>query len=417
MTEKTAVLTPYCIDSPNHSEIYPFMGDKSVGAIRSPRPNGFSKLNATKHRWVAEIIARSRAVPTLPHIAESLVTPTSGTSDVRVSLQALAYACPGSFLIIGDDINANLRDPEISLFDTFTAISFIAVANGYTCQLSDKGIYQRDSFEKFGGFFKAAHLLKDKGSRAVFEKFLDHTRREQGTYDEGCVLEAEKRTFLDLAATEKLTGGDQNAAVMLLDKLVAAKITYRGFVLRCAVCKYVGWYSLAHLADEFRCTRCGREQTISRQHWRRPAAPQIFYKLDEIVYQFLKSDGDVVALGLDYMARNSKRPFHYSPEVEFRRSDSTLMGEIDFCAVYDDVLTIGEAKKKGELASSNGEARKIIEKYVHLADMLYARRVLFCTTSQEWNSSTVEAVHQAFQGKLAVPTFVAAQELLGKPTT
>lgn len=212
-------------------------------------------------------------------------------------------------------------------------------------------------------------------------------------------------------------GGDQSAAAMLLDKLVAAKIIYRGFVLRCAVCKHVGWYSLADLTDEFRCTRCGRKQTISRQHWKQPAAPQIFYKLDEIVYQFLRNDGDVVALGLDYMARNSKHPFHYSPEVKFRKSDSDLVGEIDFCAVYDGVLTIGEAKKSGELASSDGEARKIIEKYVRLADMLSARRVLFCTTAQEWKNSTIEAVRGAFQGKLAIPTLVAAEELLGRPST
>ncbi|MBZ5701882.1 MAG: hypothetical protein LAN84_08540 [Acidobacteriia bacterium] len=141
VTEPTAALIPYCIDSPNHPEIYPFLGDRSVGAIRSPRPNGFSKLSATKHRWVAEVIARSRAVPTIPHIAENLVVPPqpSGTHDIRVSQQALAYACPGSLLIIGDDINANLQNPEIRLFDTFTAVSFIAAANGYACQLSDKG--------------------------------------------------------------------------------------------------------------------------------------------------------------------------------------------------------------------------------------------------------------------------------------
>lgn len=174
VTEQIAVLTPYCIDSPNHSEIYPFLGDRSVGAVRSPRPNGFSKLSATKHRWVAEVIARSRAVPTIPHIAEKLVTSpqSSGTYGVRVSQQALAYACPGSILIINDDMNSHLQNPEIGLFDTFTAVSSIAAANGYACELSDKGIYQRDSLEKFGGVSKAADLLREKGSGAVFQKLV-----------------------------------------------------------------------------------------------------------------------------------------------------------------------------------------------------------------------------------------------------
>ena len=164
---------------------------------------------------------------------------SSGTHGTRVSQRALAYACPGSVLVIGDDINANLQNPGIGLFDIFTAASLISIANGYTCQLSDKGIYQRDSFEKLGGVSKAASLLRDADSRAVFNKFLDHTKRMPGTYDEGCVLHADKRTYLDLAAAQKLMGGDQDAATVLFDKLTAAKVTYRGFVLGCAICKHV----------------------------------------------------------------------------------------------------------------------------------------------------------------------------------
>jgi hypothetical protein len=413
VTQPGAGLIPYCIDSPNHTEIYPFLGDKSVGAMRSPRPNHFSKLKADKHRWVAELSFRSRAVPTIPHIAENLVFSPgrSGTHDFRVSPEALAYVCPGSLLIIGDDINANLQNPEIRLFDTFSAISFIAAASGYECQLSDKGTYQRDSIEKFGGISKASDLLKASDSRAVFKKFLDHTKREENIYDEGCVLQG--RTYLDFSATEKAMCGDQNAAVTLLDRLTAAKVTCRGFVLGCSVCKHAAWYALADLTDDFHCTRCTRRQAISYRNWKHPASPQIFYKLDEIVYLFLKNDGDIVALSLDYMARKSKHPFSYCPEIELTADDKTPKGEIDFCAVYDGLLTIGEAKKQGELASSVAEARKVIEKYLRLANLLKARRVLFCTTAPAWKNSTVEAIQEAFQDNLAAPMFLSAKELLG----
>jgi hypothetical protein len=406
---------PYCIDSPNQSEIYPFLGDKSVGTIRSPRPNGFSTLKASKHRWVAEVIVSGRAIPTVPHIAENLVTlrQSVGSLDIRVSQQAVAYACPGSVFVIGDDISPNLSHPEIRLFDTFTAVSWMAAASGLKCQLSDKGIYQRDSLEKLGGISEAAQLLHDRGSRAVLGKFVDHARREQGTYDEGCVLGG--RTYLDLAAAQKAMGGDETAAVGLIDKLIAAKVIYRGFVLGCNVCKHVEWYSLADLADEFRCTRCGREQTMRRENWRHPAAPQIFYKLDEIVYQFLKNDGDVVALSLDYMSRNSTHPFNYSPEIQFRKD--SFSGEVDFCAVWNSILTIGEAKRQGELASSDSETHKIIHKYAHLATALNARQILFCTTSPEWKKSAIEAVHRAYKGKLAVPVFITAEKLLQESST
>ena len=142
-------------------------------------------------------------------------------------------------------------------------------------------------------------------------------------------------------------------------------------------------------------------------------APQIFYDLDEIFYQFIKNDGDVVALCLDYMRRNSKSPFNFSSEVEFRRkdSDSTLVGEIDFCATLDGVLAIGEAKKNGQLGQSNSEIKEIAQRYASLAEMLHARRVLFGTTSQEWKFSTIDAVRRAFDGKLAVPTFITAKQL------
>jgi hypothetical protein len=410
----TDALIPYCIDSPNQPEIHPFLGLESVGAIRSPRPTGFSGLSASKHRWVAEVSAVRRPVPAVPYVAENLVKlpQSGGTGTARVSLNSLAYTCPSGF-VIGDSINSNLQDAEIRLFDTFTAVSAIAEANGYKGQLSDKGIYQRDSLMKLGGSAEAARVFRETASRALLAKYLDHKKRPAGTYDEGCVLHGDKRAYLDLAAARKAMGGNEETTTTLLDKLVDAKILYRGFVLGCAVCKHAEWYSLADLADQFRCTRCGREQTIRQEHWKHPASPQVFYKLDEIFYQFLKSDGDVVVLGLDYMSRNSKLPFDFSPEIQFQ-DGSEFAGEVDLCAVWDGELTIGEAKKQGELAPSACDIQKIVKKYVHLANMLHARRVVFCTTSAEWKKSTIEAVTTAFAGKVAVPRFLVAADLLSQ---
>jgi hypothetical protein len=144
------------------------------------------------------------------------------------------------------------------------------------------------------------------------------------------------------------------------------------------------------------------------------AAPQVFYKLDEIIYQFLKNDGDVVALGLDYMARNSKLPFKYSPEIKFQKAASQFGGEVDLCAVWDGELTVGEAKKQRELAATLNEVQKIVREYLYLATMLSARRVVFCPSSSEWKSSTVEAVRTAFRDTHAAPQFPVAADLFGK---
>jgi hypothetical protein len=114
-----------------------------------------------------------------------------------VSHQSLTYACPGSGLIFNEDIIPNLRHPEIGLFDTFVAVSSVAAASGFKCELSDKGIYQRDTLQKLGGVTEAARLLREQSSH-VLAKYLDHAKREARTYDEGCVVHGDKRTYLDL---------------------------------------------------------------------------------------------------------------------------------------------------------------------------------------------------------------------------
>ncbi len=401
-------LTPYCLDSPNHPQIYPFLGQRSVGHIRTAQPTGFSKLDASRHRWIAEVRLENRAIPTAPHIAEHLVirNQSSSTYGARISRHALAYPCPG-MMTLGTDMNFNVDNPKVALFDSFTAVSLIAQASKGKCRLSDKGIDQRDSLEKFGGLSEAAALFRDRSSGALLAKFLDHEPPAKGTFDEGCMLE--QRRFLDFEAAKKIVE-DENSAASLLDKLVQKKVLYRGFALICSVCSHANWYSLASLSDEFQCTRCGRSQVISINNWKHPAAPQIFYKLDEIVYLFLENDGDVVTLGLDYLRRTSDQPFDYSPEIKIQ-VESSVEDEIDLCAVYRGQFVIGEAKRQGDLASKERKVRTICAKYARVADMLSVRRVFFCTTSNEWNRRTTDIVNETFKGKLAIPVFIGREQL------
>jgi hypothetical protein len=405
----------YCIDSPNNSEIYPFLGSRTAGPTRTPTPQGFRKLSALKHHWVVDVNAGAHPVPAIPHLAEYLLDfgNSGGTLDKRVSNQGLAYACPPPGLIIGDDIRSNLQRPYVRLFNTYDAINKMAVASGFRCQLSDKGIYQRDALQRFGSLARAAELFSESTSRTLFSKFLDHSRAK-GIYDEGCVLHADKRTYVNLEAAQKAMGGDQIAAVALLDRLVAAKILYRGFVLGCGICKHTEWYSFGAFRDEFRCSRCGREQSIEHKNWRHPAAPQVFYKLDEVVYQFLRNDGDIVTLALNYMARTSTKPFDYTPELRVEALDGSWASEIDLCAAWDGTITIGEVKKQGQLGCSEVDARKIVAKYVRLSEAFHARRVVFATMSPCWKSASLRAICQAFEGHLATTILLTSVDLLGQ---
>jgi hypothetical protein len=114
------------------------------------------------------------------------------------------------------------------------------------------------------------------------------------------------------------------------------------------------------------------------------------------------------------MSRNSIKPFSHSPELRITAKDGSLDGEIDLCAVWEGMLTIGEAKKQGQLASSEAELRKLAGKFVSLSNALYARRVVFATMSPEWKATSVDAISRAFDSQLATPIFLTAKDLLSR---
>jgi hypothetical protein len=407
--QRVPLPVPYCTDSPYQSELVPFIGRESAGPIDTPRPSGFSKLSATKHRWIAEILAGDRSVPTIPDVIQSLIASALSEQDARSSHQAVAYRCPGSLFTFGDDINSNLANPSVRLFDTFSAVSTMARIKGYHCRISDKGIYMRDSIEKLGGLADASKFLSSEEARALFRKFVDHEKRAKGKFDEGCVVDG--RTYLDLAAVSVLLDGDEDAAVDLLDGLVAKGVLARGFVLGCTECKNVEWYPLGDISDEFQCARCKRRQVISRRNWKHPASPQVFYGLDEIFYHFIRNNGDISVLALGHLERKWRHRFNYCPEIELSIEKKSI-AEVDICAAYDGILAIGEAKKVGNLDSSEAGPHAEAAKYAQLAEMFHSRRVLFCTTDSHWSENVRQIVSETFKGSLAIPIFLTGEDLL-----
>ena len=66
------------------------------------------------------------------------------------------------------------------------------------------------------------------------------------------------------------------------------------------------------------------------KNWKKPDEPVWFYRLDEIVYLMLMSDGDAPPLTLDYLKRHSQKSFLYCPELCIRKqSGSDIFMEID----------------------------------------------------------------------------------------
>jgi hypothetical protein len=139
-------------------------------------------------------------------------------------------------------------------------------------------------------------------------KYFDHIKPMQGVRDEGAVLN-DRRRYLNLPAISKLLGND-SAAEKTIEALVLTHVLYRGFIFKCQFCRNADWFSLDELSQNFTCKRCGRTQGIrSANFWYGDHEPGWFYKLDEIVYQFLRHNGHVTLLALDHLRRKAEESF------------------------------------------------------------------------------------------------------------
>ena len=391
----------------------PVDGDISVSRIETPTPTGFSSVNPGKHRWITELTVRSHEYPKHRALGPWLLR-IEGYSDreIRTTKDGLAYFCPGNLILQQDqDLNLFVVRPNIYIPGAFDVVSFLLERSAKTCRISDKGYYAQHSIQKFGGLDQLAGALRDAGTGKVLRKFLDHAKRGHGVMDEGVYLNADRRAYLDLRAASKLVG-DEATAVNLLDALVTRGVLQRGFILHCAVCRDAYWYSLNALSQRFECRRCEHSQVFTREHWKDPAQPNLFYRLDEIVFQGLVHDMAVPVQTLDHLRKKAKRAFDFSPEIEVWATGAQRPTmEVDICCLMDGSLIIGEAKTADVLDKSRKGERTIISKYQQAASDLGASAVVFATISPTWDPGTIQEITKSFSSGNIKPIVLTASEI------
>ena len=85
------------------------------------------------------------------------------------------------------------------------------------------------------------------------------------------------------------------------------------------------------------------------ENWKQPSQPLIYYSLNEVFYQGLKSNMKCPLLTLNYLKKLSESCFIFSPELElYSKSDNKKEIEIDIICISDGELLIGETKKNRE---------------------------------------------------------------------
>jgi hypothetical protein len=354
---------------------------------------------------------REHQLPRNPLLGDWVVRhPLLSSNGARTAKSGISYFCPNSSYI-GGDIDTTLVRPSLFIPDAFQVFEHLFNKLRYDVNLSDKGFFARDTIDKFGGLSSVSSLLRSEGLRAVLLKFLDHVKPAQGVHDEGTVL-TDKRRYLNFPSVAKLLGSDK-VTKLSIEALLTGQVLQRGLVFKCRFCRNADWFGLAEITQSFQCKRCSRGQLISAEnYWYSANEPGWYYKLDEIVYQFLRHNGYVTLLALDHLSSKSEESFLYTPDLELtKRDEQAAAMELDILCIRDGLLTLGEAKKENQLGKTRRQEIKEIEKYKGLAEAIGAEALVFATFADSWSDSTLRNIRNAVPSQIAV-TLLTGPELL-----
>ena len=382
--------------------------DSTISPFSTPKPKHFHTIHPYEHRYITQLSVAGEAPPRHFHLGNWIVIDQRlTTQQARVGKDGPAYFCP-NVAYFGGDIDTVLVKPNLRLPPLHKIVVELARTQGYECRPSDKGIYADEAIAKWGGLDKISGFLRDESRRSLLERFIDKSRSEAG---KGVYLTDDRRRYLDFPAVKNQVGRE---AVDLIDELVSKQILYRGFIFVCSYCRNSTWFSVGEITQEFTCKRCGRRQVYTKAHWKMPDEPAWFYKLDELVYQGYRQGMAVPLLALDHLRSNTSENFSFTTDREFWKVNAAKPeAEVDFFCVTDGVLTIGEAKKENRLGKSPSEENAEISKYKRMAVGLAARRLVFATLAEAWNTTTVERVTSAFGDMRFVRVcFLTSQDLL-----
>lgn len=370
-----------------------FVDGELPGVFETPRPMEIDPLNPQQHRWMVDVSFERYMLPRHPAIGAHVVA-GGNLLDARSGKDAVSYACPGVF-VMGVDMDTNLVRPKLRMPNCEKIFQIIFRDCGYESQVSDKGAYASQVWEKFGGLEQVGHSLRTNEGM-LLRKFLDTAEPPKGSHDDGTYLN-DKRRYLNFQAIAKILGSHE-VAIGIIDSYVSKGIFYRGFIFQCHRCSDVAWFSISDISETFTCRRCRTTQPYTMKSWRHPNEPAWFYKLDEIVYLTLLHNGDVPLLTLDLLRRRSKESFLYCPELRIRpESTKKAFIEIDICCVTDGRLCIGEAKSVDSIATNQFKPQQAAERYRDLAVKMGASLVVFSTSQTVWGQSTFDALSQAFE--------------------
>lgn len=223
---------------------------------------------------------------------------------------------------------------------------FNRIADSVEFELSDKGHFARWLADRLQGLSGIHALMTDPRGGVLMKEFLLHHsggastgayRRSLNVVEMRSVFRRERQAG---NLPRRMSPPDEDWLDAWLEWLMRAGVLKLGIRAKCSECLWGSLITLGHFSETFSCPRCGAAHLV-------PANPTLAYHLAEAAHQFLANRADVTALALGALQRRSRVSF----SADFDHAVTLSSGgkrEIDFLAVMDGNVVIGEAKATGK---------------------------------------------------------------------
>ena len=373
-------LRPFETDNAGRAETFEVIDGETL-PLPTPLPRQVKTKPATAVRWVTDMhgaewtpLRHSMLGPKL------LVDGFYESGNVRTGSDGIVYTCPNVIIFAGEGLEGAVARPRIRPAPLIDQVRTILEPSNWRVELSDKGIYASESASLFGSTSELVVALREPTTRAILDAYLSDKAPGQ--------LLTDGRRYLSLRNVATVVDDDNKAKTTLRD-LLARAVVERGLILGCERCRQKAWYDLGGVEATFACGRCHRIQDVEG-HWGPSDEPPWFYRLAEVLYQFMRHDGFLPILAVHDMFSERTR-FEQSYELDFFQPDGEKF-EIDIVVSDGPRLWIGEATVTGSFEKGR------LERVAEAAAVLDPYGLLLATSKRRWSQGVEAEAEKVFPG-------------------
>ncbi len=350
--------------------------------LSTPLPRA-STETPTDLRWMTNVSLQGWSAMRNRHLGPRILQAGAyDENNLRCGADGPGYHCPHFFIQGGVSLEAATVRPVMRPLDILQQLSAIVEVQNWSVRPSDKGVYTRETVALFGGIPTLAADLRAADARLLLDTYL---RRGDDQDAPGRWLSDDRRRYLSLTDLGALL--DEDRAAALLADLEPRGVLRRGVILKCRRCRAAGFYSAADFEPTFRCFRCRLDQAPGRWSWFSTIEPVWYYRLDEVVRQFLTHNGDLPLLAAHDRFGTSVDAVSYAFELELVDQDS-VASELDLAVLEGARLWIGEATVRDRLETSRADEQARLSRLAQIANLADAYGVILVTSAESFSART-----------------------------